>query len=254
MSKTLLKTEFDMASLARQIKKSASKLGESQDQAVKRWGVQTCRDLAVFTQSFGKKAAIQKMSMMADGRRVIFTHEGSAKPSKTGKSMIYTHNGKKGGAPMDRYLKSEEEVMKWINQNRTGSHKRTVKMPPESRATCSEALFKRSINKKHRETSGMAKDGWLDAGDSISRGQKGKQPMRIGAGFMKWARKPAKLGVAKEGRRGFKSFGNLINKLPYVSTRYVLSGTNKNKAIRSGALKTLKWYRKTIKANAKKKK
>ena len=99
----------------------------------------------------------------------------------------------------------------------------------------------------------MAKDGWLDAGDKISKGQKGRQPVRIGVGFMKWSRKPAKLGTAKESKRYFKSIAQLTNKLSYVSTKHVLKMSDKNRAIQDGLKNTINWYKRSIRATNKKK-
>lgn len=252
----VLKSHFDMKSLEKKLKKVADSYNESQEQAVKRWGVSTCRVLAIRTQAFGKSsAAKQKKAMWKDGRRVLFTHKGTAKPSKTGRSMVFkTDRGGKSGVRTDKYLTSIPEINRWIQKNRTGRNRRTVKLPPEEKKVCSDAMFKKAIAKKHKETAGMAKDGWLDAGDKISKRQKGKKPVKIGAGFMGWARKPQKLGSAKESKRRFRSVAHLINHLSYSSLKYVLKQSDKNRAIQDGLTNTLQWYKFSIRAENKKKK
>ena len=254
MARSVLKSDFDEAAMLKKLKKLSKAYGESQEQAVKRWGVQTCRDLAKYTQIFGSKPGMHKKTMLKDGLNVIFTHKGTAKASKSGKSMVWKFKGKSAGVQRSRYIDSEDEVIRWINQNRTAANKRTIKLPPAQRKVCDEALFKRAINRKYKATAGMAKDGWLDAGEQISKRQKGKNPSRIGKGLMKFSRKPAKLGSAKEGTRLFKSFADLINRLPYSKKSHVLSTSNKRKAARDGAINTLKWYKRAIRAENKKKK
>lgn len=254
MARSILKSDFDEAAMLKKLKKLSKSYGESQEQAVKRWGVQTCRDLAKYTQVFGSKPGMHKKTMLKDGSNVIFTHKGKAKATRTGKGYSFEINGRHSYASNDRYLRSEDEVIRWINQNRTAANRRTIKLPPAQRKVCTEALFKRAINRKYKATAGMAKDGWLDAGEQISKRQKGKNPSRIGKGLMKFSRKPVKLGSAKEGTRLFKSFADLINKLSYSKKSHVLSTSNKRKAARDGAINTLKWYKKAIKAENKKKK
>jgi hypothetical protein len=253
--KSLLKAELDMMSLEKKIKKVGKAYGENQNQAVKRWGVQTCRDLAKYSQPFGSGAKKSKMAMFKDANNVIFTHKGTARASKTGKSMVYNSNsGGRAGVSNERYLRSEEEVLVWIERYRTAAHRRTVKLSPSQKAVCSEATFKRAINQKYRATAGMIKDGWLDAGEHIARRQKGKSPAKIGKSLYKYSRKSVTLGKSKQGARRMKHFGLLMNRLSYASSGYVLSPGNKKRAVRDGAINTLKWYKRAIfRENQKKK-
>lgn len=252
--KALLKVEFNEAEMIRKLKKLAKVYGDNQEQAVKRWGVQTCRDLAKYTQIFGSKPKQHKQALFKEALKVMYAHEGSAKNSKGGKSISFTMNGKKRTASNSDYFRSVDEVLKWIEQNRTGKHKSTVKLPPSRKKVCSLALLKRSINQKYKRSSGLAKDGWLDAGEQISKRQRGNRPERIGASVMKFSRKPAKMGKAIEDSRMMKSFGILVNKAKYSSSKHVLSVANKKLAVKDGMDKTLNWYKKSINAENKKKK
>ena len=251
MAKSLLRSKFDEAAMLRKLKKTAKGFGESQKQAVKRWGVHTCRQLAKYTQPFGGSGSKLKRAMFKDGSNVIFTHDKAAKKTGSGYKVI-SSNGKPFYVSADRYLNSVTDVTRWINQNRVSSKKRTRKLPIEQKKVCKNSVFRRAINQRYKQYGGMAKDGWLDAGEEMSKKQKGKNPEKVGKSLMKWARKPARYGGAKVSRNPVKSFGILNNKVAHVSTAHVLSNSNKSKAVRDGAMNTLKWYRKTIKAEAKK--
>jgi len=50
----MIEAQFDMPKLIKSLEKAAANLGETNQTAVARWGVQTCRALAVSTQAFGK--------------------------------------------------------------------------------------------------------------------------------------------------------------------------------------------------------
>lgn len=254
MAKSFLKVKFDEASMRRKLKKVEERYENNQAQAVKRWGVMTCRELAKYTQIFGSKPSFHKATMFKDALRVIYTHEGTSKSTASGRSISFKVLGVRRTTTNDKYMMSEAAVIKWIDQNRTGKHRHTVRIPPNKKKACSNALLRRAINRKHKLTSGMAKDGWLDAGEQIAKGQRGDKPDKIGLKLMKFARKPARLGSVKEGSRGMKSFGILTNKVSYVSSSNVLSAANKKKAIRDGMSKTMKWYKHAIKAENKKKK
>eukprot|EP00112_Aurelia_sp_Birch-Aquarium-sp1_P002668 Seg12982.4 transcript_id=Seg12982.4/GoldUCD/mRNA.D3Y31 product="hypothetical protein" protein_id=Seg12982.4/GoldUCD/D3Y31 len=233
---------MDMMSLRRQIKRAVKDYGDSQKQGVKRWGVFTARELAIYTQAFGKRAATQKIAMMRDGRNVILTHQGGTKKTARGNYKV-TFNGKSSYIKPDNYLNTVDEIIAWIESQRTGGRRRTRRLPIHERKVCKESLFKRAINQKHKAKSGMAKDGFIDAGDSISRGQRGRKPERIGQGFLKWARKDATLGSSVERGRLMKRYAKLINKIGYTRKSYVLKKSDTKKAVRQGGVKMLKWYR-----------
>jgi hypothetical protein len=240
--------------MVRQIKKLAKAYGDSQDQAVKRWGVQTCRDLAKYTQIFGNSATQSKKTLYKEALNVIYAHDGAAKPSKTGRSMTFKNQGRKMSVSSKDYLRSESEVWRWIDQNRTAKHRHTRKLHNKQKKVCSLKVFKSTINLRHKMLSGRAKDGWLDAGEHIGRGQKGSGQVVIAANLMKFARKREALGSSVEGSRMFKSFGILKNHVSYSSKGRSLSNSQKRKALRDGMDNTYKWYKRVIAAENKKKK
>jgi|11_taG_2_1085331.scaffolds.fasta_scaffold28048_2 protein-disulfide isomerase-like protein with CxxC motif len=264
MSRNLLKTEFDEASMLRKLKALGKTYGDTQDQMIKRWGVQTCRDLArqTFPRALGSKdagdkvgaSASAKKAMFKDANKVLLTHKGAAKASKKGNSLVVQMNGKTRYVSRKDYLNSPEEVNRWINQNRVRKNKRTIKLPYSGRKICHEKTLRTVITTKYKRYSGMAKDGWLDAADDIGRGQRGKNQVKIGASFLKWSRKPSKYGKSRQKRGLVNSFGILENLVSHSVSSYVLSESNKRRAIKSGLDNTIKWYRKTIRAENRKKK
>ena len=263
MAKSLLKAEFDEASMIKKLKKLAKNYGNTQDQAIKRWGVQASRELAKFSvpvargskQSGDKISASSsaKVAMWKDASNVIIEHKGAAKKSRGG-SFIVNINGKNRYIKQSDYLADVASATRWINQHRTRSNKRTVKLPLYDRKYCSTKVLGQTILAKYRMYSGMVKDGWLDAGEKISKGPKGKGRVSISASYIKWSRKPEKYGTAKQKKGLVNSFGELISKVSHSKSKYVLDTSSKKLAIQVGLENTIKWYRKTIKAENKKKK
>ncbi len=254
MAKNLLNIDFDEASMIRKLKKLGKKYGDTQDQAVKRWGVQTCRELAKYQQPFFAKNKKQYRDILfKDAYKVLLAHEGGARTTKKGNRKI-SHNGKIVYIQNERYLDSEMEIHRWIETNRTLKNKSTTDLPNHKRKWCSQAKLNKVIKLKMDSTAGLSKDGWLDAGDHIARGQKGPRQAKIGKGYLKWARKPLKVGTSKQGRRAMNSFGELVNKVTYAGKSDLLSMSNKRKAIRDGAQKTIKFYEFAIRAENKKRK
>lgn len=253
MAKSVLRSKFDEKSMRRKLKNLAKSYGDSQEQMIKRWGVQTCRDMAKYTQVFGNKPKVHKMAMMKDAVNVIYTYKGRAK--QTGKGVRVTaRNGQMIYFAGDRVLSNEAEVLRWIEQNRKGKNSRTKRLAIDQKKVCSDALLRRAVNQKYKLTAGSAKDGWLDAGDDIARGQRGRNPARISKSLMKFARKSKRQGNSITRSRFMRATGYLNNKLPYVRSKYVLKSSSKRRAVADGARKTLKWYRMAIRAENRKKK
>ena len=238
--------------MRKKLKNLARTYGETQEQAIMRWGVQAGRDLAKYTQVFGNKPKVHKKAMFHDANNVIFIYEGRSKKTKLGYQV--EKKGKKFYVPSTRFLSNESEVLEWIEQNRKGKNNRTKRLPIDRCKVCSRSLLRRAINQKYKQTAGSAKDGWLDAADEIAKRQKGRNPARIGASFMRFARKKKRQGTAKTRKGLARSTGELTNRLPYVRSRYVLKNSHKRRAIRDSMRNTLKWYRAAIRAENRKKK
>lgn len=269
--KSLFEVEFNEASMKRKLKKLAKNYGEGQRQAVKRWGVQTCRELAKYTQVFGKQKvqgddatarAAQIGAMKRDGLRLFSVHKGGGyKKSPSGKGGVVNINGKWFYVGSERYISDAAGVDRIIQQHRLtkpirkGKHFVFVQwLRGKDKYVCSEATMNKAISQRYKRLAGMAKDGWIDAGNDIGKGQKGKGQIKIGASFMKNVRKARVSGHAVEDKKLFRSSAYVVNNLPYVSTAHVLRSKHKKQAIKDGMIKTLKWYKYSIRAENKKKK
>ena len=95
---------------------------------------------------------------------------------------------------------------------------------------------------------GMAKGGWIGAGNAIARHQKGANRERIGKNFLGYAQKHARFGSAKKPSRRMKPYALMTNRVSHTSLPYVLSKTADEKAIRMGLQNTLKYYKRAVKA------
>lgn len=269
--KGLIKVEFNEASMRKKLKKLSKVYGEGQRQGVKRWGVQTCRELAKYTQVFGKVSVkgkdvtarkAQIGAMRRDALKVFIVHKnGAYKKQRGGKYGVVNIDGKWFSVGSERYKSSAEEVDRIIQQHRVTKPWRsgnslvfTKWLRGKDKYVCSEATMNKAISQRHKRLAGMAKDGWIDAAKDIGKGQKGKGKIEIGASFLKGVRKARVSGYAIEDKTMFKSNSYIVNNLPYVSTSYVLRNKHKKAALKDGMKNTIKWYEKTIRAENKKKK
>lgn len=235
-----MKARFDMPKLERSMKRFAKDFGETSSQAVVRWSVQTCRELAVESLPFGRKAAenkrTQKAAIERDLGRVVFVDDKRAK-SKSGS---------------DRILRSAPEVMKWLDSNRGGYKNRTKKLPAEKRKTCSRRVFDATVRLRMKNA-GIAKGGWLGAGQDIAKAQTGQGKINIGKNFLGYAQKHSAFGESKKPRDGFAPAAFVTNKASHISKDYVIPKSAYDKALGFGLRKTLNWYRSAIRALDKKK-
>lgn len=244
MAQDVMSVKFDEAKMIRKLGHFAKDVGETQRQAIKRWGVQTCRELARMTEPFGstkKKAGSKLMSAMwSDALNVIYTVERKRKSGSN--SYQVTLQGNTWNVPQYRFLTRPEEVISWIDSNRSKRRGRTRRLATEEKRVCLESTLKRAITLKFKRWGGLAKDSWIDAGNDISRGQRGPKQTKISPAYIKWAQKPQKVGTSKEGRKMMKEMAELISRVSYLNN-YLLKSTNKRKAIQIGLNKTISTYK-----------
>lgn len=239
----MIEAKFDMPKLIKSLEKAAANFGETNKNAVARWGVQTCRALAVSTQAFGKTGTRkkQRFAIEADAKRVIYPVD-SIKPSKTGRSVRAIHEGKSFNWPNDRVLQNEAAVNQWIDSHREDGKHRTVKLPFPELAICTMTVFRKAM-KIREANSGAAKGAWLGAGAEIATKQKGVDRINIGKNFLSYAQKHSGRGDASITNDLFKPIGKLINKSRHSGSNYVLTDSAKSKAIGFGLQQTIRWYR-----------
>jgi hypothetical protein len=232
----VVSAKYDMQALERSLKKAAGAFGETSAQAVIRWGVSVCRDLAVQTQAWGpnkygreKKQGKttwakgqQEGAMVADAYHVILI------VPKVGGS------NKKG-------LQSAGEVNDWIELNRTRRGARTAHLPVSERKVCTEAVFKSAMRERFKRA-GMAKGGWLGAGMEIAKHQTGQDRINIGKNYLSYAQKHSNKGHGVPAKSGFSPVAVLENRAAHSASKNVVSDRARRDAVAFGARKTIKWY------------
>ncbi len=250
----MIKAQLDQPKLERSLKRFAKSYGETQAQAVIRWSVQVCRELALETQAVPKDKGErprqkQEMAMLKDANNVILVVE---KLDKTrGNGYRATNQGKSYGVSARRVLQDAQAVNDWIEINRTARNARTAELPVTERMVCDAVTFKAAM-KIRLARAGMAKGAWLGAGMEIARAQTGTDKMSIGKNFLSYTQKHQKWGDAKKPSNGWKPVAGITNRLAYSGNSRVLARTGITKAITFGLSKTVKFYKKALRAMDKK--
>lgn len=246
-----LSAKIDQPKLERSLKHFAKRLGETNAQAVIRWSVQTCRELAMETQVWGKTKTKKKqeMAIMKDAMNVLLVVERLEKTK--GRGYRATNQGRSYGVSRHKALLSDSEVNDWIEINRTRRNARTAKLPIEEKRFCDVRVFKRAMTTRNK-MAGAAKGAWIGAGNDIARAQTGADKQNIGRNFLNYTQKHQRFGDAKKPREGWRPVAGITNKLPYSSNGRVLAKTGITRAIQFGLKKTIKYYAHTLRAIDKK--
>jgi hypothetical protein len=231
-----MKAKLDMPKLERSLKRFAKDLGDNNAQAIARWGVQTCRELAGSTQVFGRNTAAKKkqQNSIEAGCRTIF----HVLPSVGGRKV--------------RVMHSVGEISGFIDANRT-RRGRTRSIPHHLRPFIPERLFKAAI-KDRQARAGIAKGGWLGAGQDIASAQKGASRINIGKNFLGYAQKHNRFGKSTHPTAGWNPSAKLTNKAAHVASSHVLKDSHINSAVQWGLKKTITWYRSALRRQNQKQK
>ena len=240
----MIKAEFDMPKLILSLKKASKAFGDTNKNAIARWGVQTCRELAVSTQVFGKSGAKKKqVNAIANGVNGVI----ASVPEKLFRQML---SGKVKTAKIrnrfvaitsERLLSDESKCMSWVEENR-GENGRTPRLDQFKIGIAPAGVVKKVI-KNRSARAGIAKGAWLGAGVDIARKQKGAQRINIGKNFLGYAQKHSARGSASTTMDPFNPIAFLKNKSRHSASGYVLSEQEKAKAVGFGLRKTISWYR-----------
>ena len=247
----MIKATIDRPHLEKSLKKFAKQFGESSAQAVVRWSVQTCRELAMETQAWGKRETKKKQegAILADAYNVMLVVDSL---TRTGKGYRATSQGKSYYVSAIKVITSPGEVGDWIEIHRTRRRGRTARIPIEERKVVDRKTFKKGM-KERIARAGMAKGAWLGAGQVIARAQTGQERIAIGKNFLGYAQKHSAMGAAKKPREGWKPVAGLTNKAAHSASRHVLSDSGIRRAVEFGLKKTVKWYQETLAAIDRKK-
>lgn len=243
----MITAEIDMGKLRRSLTKAAKNFGESNRQAVARWGVQTCRELAVSTQVFGKAGAKKKQIAAIEAGihgAIATVTEREFQKLRAGKRRAKIRN-RWVEVAQERILSTPEQCHRWIGAHR--DDKGHAEKLDQFHIGVSSKSIMRQVVRERRERAGIAKGGWLGAGMMIAKRQSGTERITIGKNFLGYAQKHSKRGSAKPGGDGFKPFATLSNRARHTGSSYVLSQSERRKAIAFGARKTISWYRRAAK-------
>ena len=240
-----MKAKFDMPKLERSLKRFAKDFGETNAQAVVRWSVQACRELAMETQVWGTKntRGIQEGAIFADSLNVLLVVDSL---QSSGRGYRATNQGKVYHVSRDKACLSAEEVNDWIELNRTRRRGRTARLPVYERKACDKRTHTAAMKIRYKRA-GMAKGAWLGAGADIARAQTGMDRMAIGKNFLSYAQKHSKWGSARPSLTGWKPFAEITNRTAHSADKNVLTRGGKDRAVAWSLKKTLAWYKKAVK-------
>lgn len=231
----MLTARIDTESLNRSLTKAARAIGETGVDAVARWGVQLCRELARQTQPHGISGKAYKMqvgAIMEDALNVLLVVKGNVGP-----------RNKRG-------LHTAEAVNDWIEINRTRRRSRTAKLAHQDRKICTESVFKAAMAIRIKRAL-LAKAGWIASGFEIAASQHGLDQIHISADYIPRASKLARerqgnIGKGKMDKTPNNPSATLDNLLSHSRSNYVLSFSAIDRAITWAGKATLIRYKKIL--------
>lgn len=226
-----LTASYDKRELENSLVRFASRFGETTTQAVYRWSVQTCREMAFHTQVWGRSKT-QKRQADAISRDVW--------------NVVYRVEKIPRGSRSDKYLRSPQDVRKWMDEN-IHKGKRTRWLPMEQRKAATIANIRKAVQMSIYRA-GMAKGAWIGAGQAIAKGQRGPQQERIGQNFLRYAHKHAGMGRARRPMKGARPVATMINMAAHSGLSYVLSNGSEQQAVLRGLQNTIRYYKKAVRA------
>jgi hypothetical protein len=235
----------------------AKDFGESNEAAVCRWGVATCRALVKGTQAWGddKNAkAKQEEAIKKDANRAIYSVSKAAYVNgvSSGKLSGLVINGELVTFTPDRILKTPEEINAFIDRKKTGKNKRVYQVKRTERGITAASTMSKALRIRFKNA-GKAKGAWVGAGQSIGAKQRKGSRITIGKNFAGYAHKFKSGGTAQLTRSEWNPVGKITNKIPYVATDYVLKKSDAIDAINEGGRMTVKWYESAMAARLKRK-
>lgn len=240
----MIKAEFDMPKLIGSLKKASKAFGDTNKNAIARWGVQTCRELAVSTQVYGKGGARKKqVNAIEKGVNGVIASV-SDKQFRTllsGKVKRAKIRNRWVEVTQERLIPDEGKAMEWIESHRDEKG-RTPRLDQFQIGIAPQSVV-RKVVRMRSVRAGIAKGAWLGAGAEIAKRQKGAQKINIGRNFLGYAQKHAERGDARATADPFNPIAFLRNNSAHSGSDYVLSQKEKDKAVGFGLRKTINWYR-----------
>ena len=235
---------IDEQKLRVSLEKAAKRFGDSTKQATARLAVQTAREMAVSSQVYGKSGTKKKQdSAIEAGMRAVIVELEAVKINARTVSGLWTSQGKRVTWPLNRYLKTPDEVNRWVDKQRGRKGHTPKGTTTENLAATSKTIFRKALRMRKLK-SGMAKGGQLGAAMAAVGFQKGGQRITIGKNFLGYAQKHMRKGRARQGGAQFNPNVTLTSSVAHGGSSYVLRQSEIRKNIGFAARKTLQWYRK----------
>jgi hypothetical protein len=244
----VIRADIDTKGLERQLMSMAKDFGESNEAAVCRWGVHVCRELVLHTQAWGMdgKSPLQRQrdAIRKDVNRAVFGVSESKYTSiiDTGKLTGLKIKGTLVTFTPDRVLRTPEEVVDFVNLNRTSRKARVPKMKMNLKAIAKTQDVNKAVTIKNQR-SGAAKGGWIGAGKAIGAKQRKGSKITIGKNVASYAHKFTDGGSCQLIRSEWNPIGKIVNNVPYVSTEHVLKKSDSIRSIKDGGAKMISWYK-----------
>ena len=255
------KVTVDMRKLERSLRIFGRDHGESASQAIMRWGVQTCRELAVVTAVFGGRGKSGKYSAeKTEGKQhgaiwkdalACIVVVAAMSPTKSGYKI--RNRGKEWYCQRQQALTSPAEVNQWIRINRTRRRRRTAKLALMDRKVAERVVVDKALELRYAQA-GQAKAGWLAAGRDMASGQVGMKRLNIGAGYLRYAQKTSGTGSAKKPISKWSPVGFVTNDVAHSRDSNVLSKREIDRAMVGGIKNTINFYKFALRAKQKKRK
>jgi hypothetical protein len=254
------KVAVDMRKLERSLRIFGRDHGESASQAIMRWGVQTCRELAVSTAVFGGRGGGNYSAKATEGKQhgriwkdalsVLLVVD---ELTPTARGYKATNQGKTYYAQRHQAVTSPAEVNYWIRINRTRRRRNTAKLTIHDRKVAQKDIVDEALKLRYAEA-GQAKAGWLAAGKDMASGQVGMQRLTIGSGFLRYAQKTRGTGRAKKPISKWSPEGFVTNNVAHSRDSNVLAKREIDRAMVGGIKNTIRFYAAALRAKQKKRK
>ena len=255
----MISSSTDTKELGKSLARMSADFGESNEAAIARWGVATCRRLIVTTQAWGDGKEARKRqegAIMKDANRAVYSISRNRKLVRKIKQRSVTGlviDGELALFSPRRNLTTVQEVNDFIDINRTTRKGRVARLNSQSKGIAPATVFNAAV-KIRKKRAGVAKGGWIGAGISIGKKQRKGSRITIGKNVAGYAHKFKSTGASRISRSVWLPKGKITNYIPYVSSEHVLKSSDAKKAINDGGKMTIKWYEKAIASKMKRRK
>ena len=252
----MISAKVDTRELGKQLNRLGADFGDTNEAAIARWGVATCRRLVTTTQAWGSgKDAKKKQhgAILKDANRAIYSISRNNKLVRRIKQRAVTGlviGGELALFTPRRNLITPEEVNDFIDINRTTRKGRVPHLNSQSKGIAPATVVNAALRTRYKRA-GIAKGGWIGAGISIGKNQRKGARITIGKNVASYAHKYKGGGTSRMKRSIWHPAGDIINNVSHVSNEHVLKRSDSKKAIMDGGKNTIKWYEKAIESKMK---